>query len=257
LDLIGRRLFYKYASPTGFAAFAPFARPIFEFAGFAGADYRVSVKKLISFGFITSLAAFLFLGVAVSSSSADQITLRNGDVLNGKVISMAANTLVLQDDSLGTLTLPRLKVANITFGTVAAAMPPGAMVLSFTNIVQASPKVAPQPQPNSPSAPDSELQAMAREIQNHSNMVQEITAQVLGSSASPAAVDKINELLDGLSSGQLDMNGLRSQVQSAADQLQEYKKQMGSDAGEEVDAYLAILNTFLQETASANTNAAP
>jgi hypothetical protein len=215
----------------------------------------VNVKKSISFSFVLSLAAFLSLGFAVSSSSADQITLRNGDVLNGKVLSMAANTLVLQDDSLGTLTLPRLKVANITFGTVAAtatAMRPGAMVLSFTNNVQASPKIGSQPQPNSASAPGSDLQAMAREIQNHSNLVQEVTAQVLGSSASPAAVDKINELLDGLSSGQLDMNGLRSQVQSAADQLRDYKKQMGSDAGEEVDAYLAILNTFLNETAPTN-----
>lgn len=205
------------------------------------------------------VAAFLF-GVAVSSSSADQITLRNGDVLNGKVLSMATNTLVLQDDSLGTLTLPRLKVANITFGAAAAAattaaMPVGAVTLSFTNTVQASPKITAQPQPN--SAVDSELQAMAREIQNHSNLVQEVTAQVLGSSASPAAADKINELLNGLSSGQLDMNGLRSQVQSAADQLRDYKKQMGSDAGEEVDAYLAILNTFLNETAPANTNSVP
>jgi hypothetical protein len=197
-----------------------------------------------SIRFITSLAAFLSLGIAVSS--ADQVILRNGDILNGKVLSMTTNALVLQDDSLGTMTLPRTKVSNITFGQVAAAMPP----LAMANAVQASPEVTPQvnSQPNS----DPDLQAMAREIREHSNLVQEVEAQVLGSSASPAAQSKFDDIIDQLSSGQLDMNGLRSQVQSAADQLQEYKKEMGPDAGEEVDSYLSILNNFLQETAPTN-----
>jgi hypothetical protein len=192
-------------------------------------------------GFITSLAAFLSLGIAVSS--ADQVTLRNGDVLNGKVLSMTANALVLQDDSLGNLTLSRAKVSNITFGAVAsAALPP----LAMANTVQATPKL--DLQANS----ESDLQAMGREIRENSNLVQEVEAQVLGSSASPAAQSKFDDLIDQLSSGQLDMNGLRSQVQTATDELQEYKKEMGPDAGEEVDSYLSILNNFLSETAPTN-----
>ena len=245
------------------------------------------MKRSISF--VISLAAFLSFGVA--GSSADQITLRNGDVLNGKVLSMSTNTLVLQDDSLGNLTLPRANVSNIAFGTVPATATAGAISANPvsdgtpregtqpTSTVQAIPNLAseansvsdaaasglaaaysdqtsPQATSTSSSISDSGLAAMAREIQNHSNLVQEVTAQVLGSSASPAAVNKINELLDGLSSGQIDMNGLRSQAQSAVDQLQEYKKQMGSDAGEEVNAYLSILNGFLNETAPAGTNGA-
>ena len=191
---------------------------------------------------IAFLAAFAFLGAAVSS--ADQITLHNGDILNGKVLSMTANTLVLQDDSLGTLTLPRARVSIIQFGTVAPAVP--SLTMSFTNTVQASPK--PAAQANSPS----DLQSMFQDIRAHSNLVQAVEAKVLGSSASPEADSKFNELLDQLSSGQLDMNGLRAQAQSAADQLQDYKKQMGSDAGEEIDGYLYILNNFLRDTAPTN-----
>ena len=190
-------------------------------------------------GWIT-LPAALVLGAAIIAQ-ADQITMQNGDILSGKVLTMNTNLLVLQNDNLGIVTLPRAKVSNITFGTVMgkAAMP----VVSVTNAM-----AAPQPdvaQTNSMS----DLQAMFRGIRGQSNMVQQVEAQVLGSSASPEAVNKFNELLDGLSTGKIDMSELRAQAQSAASQLQEYKKQMGPDAGEEVDGYLAILNNFLQETA--------
>ena len=211
-----------------------------------------------SIRFITFLA---FSGtVAVSLASADQIMLRNGDVLNGKVLAMTTNSLVLQDESLGTLTLPREKVSNITLGAVAAELPP--LVMANTPASQANslsdlhpmgapglPSEAGTPNPVNSS---SDLQGMLREVREHSNIVQEVEAQVLGSSASPEAVSKFNDLLDQLSSGQLDMNGLRAQAQSAANQLQEYKKEMGPDAGEEVDSYLTILNSFLRDTAPTN-----
>jgi hypothetical protein len=196
--------------------------------------------------FITFLAVFLFIGVAVWSAFADQVTLQNGDVLNGKVLSMTTNALVLQDASLGTLTLPRAKVSNITFGMVATAAPP---LVSFKLNSQANSALD---EPAKTGTPNTDLQAMLREVRQHSNIVQEVEAQVLGSSASPEAVNKFNELLDQLSSGQLDMNGLRAQAQSAAEQLQEYKKEMGPDAGEEVDSYLTILNSFLCDTAPTN-----
>lgn len=214
-----------------------------------GGDYGVSVKKLRLplFFLVISVA----LDVAVSSVSADQITLRNGDVLNGKVLSLTTNSLVLQDESLGTLTLPRVKVSNITFGAVSAVLSPGAT--SLPNNVQASP--GPGPKAASPSQPNSlsDLQAMLREVRQNSNLVQQVEAQVLGSSATPEAMNKFNELLDGLSTGQIDLNGLRSEAQSAANELQEYKNQLGPDASEEMDAYLSILNNFLRETASTNS----
>jgi hypothetical protein len=227
------------------------------------------MKTAISF-----LAFLAFsVAVAVSSASADQIMLLDGDVLNGKVLAMTTNSLVLQDGSLGTLTLPRDKVSNITLGAVAAALPP--LVSANTPASQANslsdlrplgtlglqgqaslaPAGAGTPsagQTSSQLNSSSDLQAIAHEIGEHSNLVQEVEAQVMGSSASPEAANKFNELVNELSSGQLDMNGLRSQAQSAADQLQEYKKEMGPDAGKEVDGYLTILNGFLRETAPTN-----
>lgn len=198
------------------------------------------IKSIALMIFATIAVSF---GVAIPSARADQITLRNGDVLNGKVLNMTTNSLVLQDDSLGDLTLPRAKVANITFGAATAGATQNALSDPATS------QTSPGAQTNS----FSDLKAIAQEIREHSNLVHEVEAQVLGSSASPAADSKFNEILDELSSGQMDMNGLRSQAQSAADQLQEYKKEMGTDAGEEVDAYLAILNSFLRETAPTNS----
>ncbi|HEX3623943.1 MAG TPA: hypothetical protein VGN23_02370 [Verrucomicrobiae bacterium] len=204
----------------------------------------------------TSMRFMIFLAVgglfagAALSLSADQVTLQNGDMLNGRVLSVTTNSLVLRDETLGTLTLPRTKVSKITFGVLAAAQPPLAM--ANTLAAQAKNSALNQPaEAGTPSTP-SYLQSMFREVREHSNLVQEVEAQVLGASASPEAVNKFNDLLDQLSSGQLDMNGLRSQAQSAADQLQEFKKEMGPDAGEEVDGYLAILNHFLRETSSTN-----
>jgi hypothetical protein len=171
--------------------------------------------------------------------------MQNGDILNGKVLTMTTNTLVLQNDNLGTVTFLRAKVSNITLGTVMpkAFAPPA----TVTQAVSMPPSTGPETN----GVPD--LQGMFRGIRDQSNLVQQVEAQVLGSSASPEAVSKFNELLDGLSTGQIDMNGLRAQAQSAANQLQEYKKEMGPNAGEEVDGYLAVLNNFLQETAQANT----
>lgn len=202
------------------------------------AYYGAVVQKSI-------VIAFAAVSLGVAMASADQVTLTNGDVLNGKVLVVTTNVLTLQDGSLGTLTLPRARISNITFGTVATVAPPAAT--SLTNTVQNSPKAAAQ------SLSTSALAAMAREVREHTNLVQEVEAQVFGSSASPEAVNKFNELLDELSSGQMDMNGLRAEAQSAANQLQEYKKEMGQDAGEEVDGYLAILNHFLSETSPTNS----
>jgi hypothetical protein len=170
--------------------------------------------------------------------------MQNGDILNGKVMTMTTNILVLQNDNIGIVTLPRSKVSNITFGavllkTLATAVP-------VTNSISTPPLSGPQT--NSLS----DLQAMFRGVRGQSNLVQQVEAQVLGSSASPEAVNKFNELLDGLSTGKIDMNELRAEAQSAASQLQEYKKEMGPDAGEEVDSYLTVLNNFLQETAQPN-----
>lgn len=210
------------------------------FAEFVTAYYGVAMIRPI--GWITFLTA-LFLWTALVSR-ADQIIMQNGDILNGKVLTMTTNALVLQNENLGTVTLPRARVSNITFGTVMVKVP-----VSAAPVTRAMAAPPAGPATNSMS----DLQTMLRGIRDESNMVQQVEVQVLGSSASPEAVNKFNELLDGLSTGKIDMNELRAEAQSAANQLQEYKKEMGPDAGEEVDGYLTVLNSFLQETAQPGT----
>ncbi len=166
---------------------------------------------------------------------ADQVVMQNGDTLNGTVLSVSSNVLVLQSENLGKVTLSRTKVANVVFGSGTA-------------------KTAGLPLPvpaaaRTDSTPD--LTSALRGLRDQTNLIQQVQSQVLGS-AGPGAIGKFDDLLDGLSTGKIDMNDLRAQAQAAAEQLQSLKKELGPDDSAEADSYLAILNNFLQETAPAN-----
>jgi hypothetical protein len=189
---------------------------------------------------------------SVASLRADQVVLQNGDTLSGKVLSVTTNALVLQNDNLGRLTLPRTKVTGIILGTGTAA---GSLPAASPANIPIRPPVASQT--NSVS----DLSISLRGIRDQTNLVQQVQSQILGS-ASPDAINKYNELLDGLSTGKMGLNDLRQQAQSAADQLRSLKKDLGPDASGEADSYLAILDDFLQETTPVNvatnsSNAAP
>ncbi len=80
----------------------------------------------------------------------------------------------------------------------------------------------------------------------HTNLVDGIKKQFLGD-AGPEANGKFDELMSGLVTGKMDMNGLRAQAKSAADQLRAMKKDMGGEGSVMLDAYLGILDKFLAE----------
>jgi hypothetical protein len=183
------------------------------------------------------------LGMVVQSQ-ADEVVMQNGDMLNGEVLSMSTNNLVLQDDNLGTVTLPRAKITTIVFGKVKPAAPWAPASLNNTIVMH--------PYNASETNSVSALEAELRGIRDQTNLIQQVQAQILGSSASPEAVNKFNELLDGLSTGKIDMNELRAEAQSAAEQLESFTNEMGPDASGEAESYLSILNNFLQETATGN-----
>jgi hypothetical protein len=175
---------------------------------------------------------------------ADQVVMQNGDTFNGTVLSVATNVLVLQNENLGIVTLPRVKVTAVVFGagttTTAAPRPApswGGLLIPGTAA--------------SPTNSAFDLTAVFRGIRSQTNLIQQVESQVLGS-ANPDAINKFNELLDGLSTGRIDMNGLRAQAQSAAEQLRSLKSGLGPDASGEAESYLAILDVFLQETAPVN-----
>jgi hypothetical protein len=142
-------------------------------------------------------AIFFALLFLAGGLRADQVEMKNGDRYAGKVISMTADTIVLQSDVLGKLTLPRGKVANINLGASQAGTAP----LALSN-----------------ASPD--ITAALRHLGAPTNFVEQVRQQFL-SGAGPEANNKFDELVGGLF----------------------------GDVGETLNAYLAILDKFLKETA--------
>jgi hypothetical protein len=192
--------------------------------------------------------AALVLFVAPGRLQADQIEMQNGDRYVGHVLSVNTNLVVFQNDVLGILRLPRAKVAAITLDAGSTANSPA--LPSLTNTYIRAPSAAP-----TNAAPN--LSPAFRQLGANTNLIQQVQKQFL-SGAGPEANDKFNELLGGLMSGKLTVDDIRAQAQSAADQLRALKREGGEEVGFATDAYLAILDHFLKETApSASATNAP
>jgi len=187
---------------------------------------------------IATLGSALVLSL-VPWLGADQVEMQNGDRYLGKVLSLTTNQLVIQSDVLGKLTLPRDKVALITLG--ATAKTNGLRAASSTSAQVSTP-------PEAPTNPNPDLSAALRRLGSNTNMAQQVREQLLAG-AGPDANKKFDELLSGLASGKLNLDGIRSEAKSAASQWRALKKELGPDASGPLDAYLEILDNFLKEAA--------
>jgi hypothetical protein len=181
----------------------------------------------------------LFLFVA-GGLRADQVEMQNGDRYAGKVISMTAETVILQSDVLGKLTLPRSKVANVNLGATVAASVAVPRVAQSTNQTNAA-AIA-------PTNANPDITQALRNLGANTNFIEQVRHQFL-SEAGPEANNKYDELVGGLLSGKLDMNSLRTEAKAAADKIKALKQQ-GGDVGEPLDSYLAVLDNFLKQTAT-------
>ena len=88
------------------------------------------------------------------------------------------------------------------------------------------------------------------------NVMLQVQEQLL-LNASPQAQQKYQELAGGFLSRQVSESQIRAEAQAAADQLKKFKAELGTDAGDELDGYLAILESFLGETKAAPVTASP
>ena len=186
-----------------------------------------------------SRAVLLLLLVAASQAPADQIEMQNGDHYVGRLVALTNDMLVVQSELLGTVRLPRSKVVSITLAPTTA-----------TNLTRLPAQtnhqyVAAAPVTNA----SSDVSAGLRQMGANTNFIQQVREQFL-SAAGPEANSKFNELVGGLMSGKLDVNDIRAEAASAANQIRALKRDLGDDAGWAMDGYLAILDTFLRETAS-------
>lgn len=193
----------------------------------------------------------LMLFTAASELRADQIEMQNGDRYVGKVVSMNTNTLTLQSEVLGTVRLPRQKIALINLGSTAVPKPVSGPPKSIPATAPAPTVSKPVTQTNTPvdSAPS------LRQLGNHPELIQKVQAEYLAD-ASPEATAKFNELLGSLASGKMSVNDLRNEAKSAADQLRQLQRELGPEADSALDGYLSILDNFIQETVPSNSSPA-
>ena len=182
-----------------------------------------------------ALSVLLLTALAVT---ADQIEMQNGDRYFGRLLTFTNDTLVLQSDLLGTVRLPRAKVASVVLGSAA-----------ITNLARV-PAQTNQQHLGAPPAiePGMTISGAVRQPMD-TNIIREVQQQFL-SGASPEANQKFNELAGGLLSGKLNVSDIRVQAAAAADQLRKLMHDSGDDAGA-FDGYLTILDNFLRETAPA------
>jgi hypothetical protein len=182
---------------------------------------------------------------------ADEIEMLNGDRYVGRVVGLGAETLTLQSEVLGTLKLPREKIAGITFARAQAER--------GTNSLRSIPlMLRSNSMPRVQATVRTNVNAdstVLRQLSESSNLVQQVQQQLLGG-AGPEAQAKFNDLLGGLMTGKLDLNGLRLEAKSTLAQAKNARKELGEDAGSSLDSYLAILDGFLKETepAAPSTN---
>lgn len=191
-----------------------------------------------------NLLAICIAGIFVFPAGrlrADQLQMQNGDRYAGKIVSVSSNVVVLQSDVLGRIALPREKVAALTFGSVVTtnATP---MAATAPTMPTTSPRVA------TTNTDFTGLSAAFQNLGANTNFIQQVREQML-TGADPAASQKYDELVGGLMSGKLSINDLRNQAKTSIDQINQLKRELGPEAGDELDSYLSILQSFVNETA--------
>ena len=181
---------------------------------------------------------------------ADVLEMQNGDRYSGKVISVSPDTVVLNSEVVGKITVPRNKVVNLSFGTNAVAT-------GATGHL-AQPLSTNLPTAIAPAAGVStnlNLSAALRQLGANTNFVGQIRQQMLA--GNPEATRKYDKMVSGLLSGQLSVNDVRQQAQAAAAQLRALKRELGPETDDSLDGYLQVLDSFIQETAPEPAAAAP
>jgi len=197
-----------------------------------------ALTRLPGYRWLVKARVWTALGLlAVVSLRADLVVMQNGDSYKGKVLSLNANNLVLQSDVLGTISVPRARIANVSFGTNVVAKPPTTSMSAGSNVA-------------------AEVSPALRQLAAHTNLIQTVQSQFLAA-AGPEANEKFSQMLNDLTTGKMSIADLRTQAKDVADQLRAVQRESGEDGSFTTDLYLSILDHFVQDAApakSATTN---
>jgi hypothetical protein len=183
---------------------------------------------------------------------ADVLELVNGDRYQGKIVKMTDTEIEFQSDVQGKINLARDKVAHINFqNTSVATTKPTTNTLRSTNLHAAALTLT---NSSSTNLNDAVIQQMKLGGIDPA-IITQVQEQVFGG-GSPEAGQKFNEMLAGFTSGSLSVQDIRKEAQDSIKQIHELKKELGGDAGDLFDGYVAILEKFVADTAPPPTNAA-
>jgi hypothetical protein len=197
------------------------------------------------------LSGMIFMFVAAPRLRADLVEMQNGDRYFGRVLSVSADTVVLESEVLGKINVPRKKVATLMIGANAATPNTAtniARVSASTNLPAAVPAAA-------LANTNVDLSAAFRNLGANTNFIGQIRQQMLAGNSEAAS--NYDKLVSGLMTGKLNLDDLRREAKSSADQLRELKRDLGPDAGDSINAYLSVLDNFLKETDGQPASAAP
>jgi hypothetical protein len=201
--------------------------------------------------FLLAPVGMIFIFASAFRLRADEVNMQNGDRYFGKVLSVSADTVVLESEILGVINVPRKKVASLAVGNGASApktATDAAPASASANLLATAPSAI-------PADTNLDLSASFRGLGANTNFIGQIRRQLLA--GNPGAASNYDEMVSGLLNGTLNVDDLRREAQSAAEQLRELKRDLGPQAGSSFDSYLEVLDNFLNETATGPTNAVP
>jgi len=188
-----------------------------------------------------AILAACVLTLVATGLRADQLQMQNGDHYSGKILSMTSNSIVLESDVLGKITLPREKVASLTMGTSTAANTTASATIPTIRTPRAS-------------MTNTDVAAALRRMGANTNFIQQVREQML-KDANPEANQKYDELVGGLMSGKLSASDIRSEAKKSIVQIQQLKQELGPQSDDLLDSYLAILEKFVNEAEPPKTAA--
>ena len=200
---------------------------------------------------LSAASGVFFIFNAPTLLLADQVELQNGDRYTGKVLSVTADTVVLESEVLGKINVPRKNVANLAFGAHSAVPKAATNFARISGLTNLPVAVA----ANRPANTNADLSTAFRNLGANANFVRDIREQMLRDS--PAAACKYDEMVNGLMSGKLNLNDLRREAKASADQLRTLKRELGPEADDSLDTYLEVLDGFLKESASESASTKP
>jgi hypothetical protein len=190
--------------------------------------------------------------VVASSIRAEEVRLKNGDVVLGKVKSLDDTTLILASENFGELKIARERIAVIRF----AAMP----LSGFDDTGLTAPKAAPIKPSEKAALPNVEddLAGQLKKLDPTYMKAIEQAFPLLNSS--PEAKKYFTDRVEGLMSGKINIEEVRKDAKKVVTELEDLKAELGDETGAALDGYLGILKKFLNETdpkASLEKKAAP